>query len=189
MDIRRLVRQAFDAARRQSTDAQSRGGIHRQRSTALVECLADQFRAHFSAYPDARVFSRGSAANRTEFLLNELLYDVSVCRVASVPSSVQRRHLVYVQSVLWQVESEFARNGRECLKDFSKLVCGSAQNKLFVGPQVRNAEAFMDVFLPAAQACTGHVVTVLLPHPDRWDRPTLDLQGWELEAGRWAPLP
>ena len=55
--------------------------------------------------------------------------------------------------VLWQVESEFANNSRETLKDFNKLVCGSAKHKLFVGSQVSDRESFIHVLLPAARAC------------------------------------
>lgn len=188
MDVMGSVKLAFDEARAQHIDAQSTGELDRKRSTAWVECLAEQFRAHYRTDPTVRVFSKGCYANRRAFGLNELLYDVSVCRSGSVRSSVQGRPLSYIAEVLWQVESEFAPNGREALKDFSKLVCGSAQNKLFVGPQVTDNESFIKVLLPAAKACTGRVFVVLLPHPRQWDDATFDVQGWELLADRWMPL-
>lgn len=188
MDVKALVRSACAAARAQQIDAESPGELHRKRSTAWVECLADQFRAYYRADQTVRVFSKGCCANRREFGLNELLYDVSVCRSGSVRSSVQGRQLLYIREVLWQVESEFARDGREALKDFSKLVCGSAQSKLFVGPQVADNESFINVLLPAARACTGQVIVVLLPHPRQWDSATFDVQAWELRADRWTLL-
>jgi len=189
MDVRELARSALDAARAQQIDAGAPGELHRKRSRAWVERLADQFRAYYRTDETVRVFSKGCRANRKEFGLNELLYDVSVCRSGSVRSSAQGRQLLYIREVLWQVESEFARDGREALKDFSKLVCGSAQNKLFVGPQVADNEGFINVLLPAARACTGRVIVVLLPHPRQWDNAAFDVQGWELRADRWTLLP
>ncbi len=189
MNVKELVRSALDAARAQQIDAESLRELHRKRSTAWVECLADHFRAYYKTDQTVRVFSRGCSANRREFGLNEFLYDVSVCRSGSVRSSVQGQQLLYIGEVLWQIESEFARNGREALKDFNKLVCGSAQNKLFIGPQVTNNESFINVLLPAARACTGRVIVVLLPHPRQWDNAAFDVQGWDLRADRWTLLP
>ena len=135
-----------------------------------------------------RVFSKGCRANRKEFGLNELLYDVSVCRSGTVRSSVHGRQLPYIREVLWQVESEFALDGREALKDFNKLVCGSAQNKLFAGPLVAANEGFINVLLPAARVCTGRIVVVLLPHPGRWGDAAFEVRGWELKVDRWVPM-
>lgn len=66
------------------------------------------------------------------------------------------------------VESEFARNSRQALIDFNKLVLGSAHNKLFIGPQVSEVEPFVNVLKPAARACTGNVYIALIPHPAKW---------------------
>jgi len=94
--------------------------------------MAEEFRKLYPE-PDVRVFCKWDDCNRGEFGLNELLYDVCVCRTETCLSARQGKTLRYVTKALWQVESEFARDSYEAVKDFNKLVIGSAENKLFVG--------------------------------------------------------
>lgn len=68
-----------------------------------------------------------------------------MCRIARVESAAQGKTLWYVAEALWQVESELARDSRQALIDFNKLVLGAARHKLFVGPQVADSEAFVGV--------------------------------------------
>lgn len=112
--------------------------------------------------------------------MRELLHDVTVCRLAPVQSAAQGKTLWYVTDALWQVESELARDSRQALIDFNKLVLGAARHKLFVGPQVTDPEAFIDVLRPAAARCVGHVFAALIPHPDAWDHPGPTVQTWHL---------
>lgn len=188
MNVGELLKTSFEAARSKQIEADSLGALHRQRSSAWVECLAREFRVVFRTDPTVRVFSRQSDTNREDFGVNELLHDVCVCRVGQVPSAVHGTMLFYVRQVLWQVESEFAKNSRETLKDFNKLVCGSARNKLFVGSQVTDNEGFINVLLPAASACSGQVFAALVPHPKAWDLSGSRIYLWQFKDNRWTPL-
>ena len=163
-----MIRRAFDKAWQSDDPTGRTGKINRDRSRRWVEALADEFRLQYAADPTIRVFSKHYDGNRANFRLNELLYDISVCRVASVPSARHGKELLYVAEPLWQVESEFKEDSREALIDFSKLVMGAAPNKLFIGPQVKDIPAFIRVLAPAASACSGVVFLALLPHPSLW---------------------
>jgi hypothetical protein len=66
-----------------------------------------------------RVFSKHHTGNRLDFGLNELLYDVLVCRIGRVLSAVHRKELLYIDQALWQVESEFACDSGQALKDLN----------------------------------------------------------------------
>jgi hypothetical protein len=143
--------------------------LHAGRSGAFVSALASQLREQYAKESDVRTFDKYHEGNRSEFGLNELLHDITVCRVAQVPSCAQGRHLSYVSAPIWQVESELAKDSRQALFDFNKLVLGAALLKLFVGPAVADADAFIDVLRPAAACCTGQVFVALIPHPAVWD--------------------
>jgi hypothetical protein len=164
------------------------GKFHHARSLAWVSSLAAAFENHFAGDIAIRVLTRYDDRHRAEFGLNELLYDISVVRVATVPAARRQVDLIYVKNVLWQVESEFARNSREAVFDFNKLVLGSAKNKLFIGPNVDDPDRFLGVLLPAAQACTGKVYAALVPHPDRWEQSDLAIRAHLLRQRRWVSL-
>lgn len=97
--------------------------------------------------------------------------------------------LYYVKDVLWQVESEFARDSRQLLFDFNKLVLGSAQSKLFVMSRFHDITSQIDIFRPAAAACSGRIYLALVPHPDSWDGRSSGVQVLEFESSinSWQP--
>jgi len=181
-----MINRAFAIATRAKVPAGDEGHRNKERSRIWVEALADEFRSLYSEEKDVRVFSKHCTDNRGDFLLNELLYDVTVCRVGSVESAVQRKKLLYVKEALWLVESEFAKSSRQAVVDFNKLVIGSSPCKLFVGPQVNDIDSFIQVLVPAAAVCRGDVFIALLPHPAVWGtsgetRPLL----WHFAHGSW----
>jgi len=134
------------------------------------------------------VFSKHCPDHKADFKLNELLYDICVCRVAPVQSAVHKKELLYITDALWLIESEFARDSRQTLLDFNKLVLGSSRNKLFVGPQVRDNDSFIRVLLAPAAACTGNVFLALLPHPALWDSDgQAEPKFWRFAGGQWLP--
>ena len=104
--------------------------------------------------------------------------------MASVPSASKGTPLTYVTASLWQVESELARDSRQALFDFNKLVTGAADHKLFVGPRVANPEAFRDVLAPPASHCSGSVSVCLIPPPRDWPDVT-EVTGWAYASGVW----
>jgi hypothetical protein len=157
-----------------------------QRSELWVRELAAGFSRAFDREQDVRVLWKYGSKSRAEFGLSELLYDVCVCRTKSCASATARKQLCYVHDVLWQVESEFAPNSREAVKDFNKLVLGSATNKLFVGPSGCQS-GYLKSLLPVAQRCGGNVFTALVPHPAKWDQ-NGKLELWRLGDGTWQQI-
>lgn len=167
-DVKQLLQESLTLAQAEPEKGNSVQEINRNKSQSWVRVLAEQFRNHYQGDPDIRVFSKDNYSNRRDFGLNELLYDIVVCRVGEVASVKHRKTLYFIKEAIWQVESEFARNSRQALVDFNKLVLGSAHNKLFVGLQVSKVKPFLDVLKPATRACHGNVFISLIPHPDNW---------------------
>jgi len=187
--IDKLIVEAYEMASSEQCEYTDKKKLHNERSRKWIAALHQQFVKQYSSETDVRVFSKGNKDNWHEFLLNELLFDISVCQVATVPSAKHHKELTYIKKALWQVESEFARNSRETMKDFSKLVTGSADNKLFVGSHVSDDKAFMDVLLPAAAVCSGTVYLALLPHPSTWDSIAKEKPfTWKFVNGLWFPV-
>lgn len=167
MPLSALLAQAFQQAVGAADQGNSPGEIHKNRSRNWVNFLAVGFQQAFANHPhDVRVFWRGNPANE-EFRLNELLYDVHVCETATVPHEIHPGETRYIVSPLWQIESEFSRSEYEALKDFNKLIVGSGETKLFIGPQLPNAW-YLPTLRTAATSVGGQVFLALVPHPDQW---------------------
>jgi hypothetical protein len=195
--LRRALSKAKACNSPGSPDLLSAQSLHRQRSSEWVRCLAHELTTLVGDDPDLRVLYRNNPdeANRADFGLNELLYDVCICRTAEHPSARGERALRYVTGAAWLVESEFARDSAQAAKDFNKLVIGRADNKLFIGPRLGVADdeaAYLAALLPiaAASAADGAstVYAALVPHPGDWATPdvadvTLQRyggEGWEM---------
>jgi hypothetical protein len=159
--LKQMICAGFDAACAKSATEPD----NRRRSGALVCELAAQFRQEYPRV-SYRTFSLDCDENHDVIAMNELSFDIQVCKFAIEPL----KELPYVTRSIWQMESEFAKNSRESLTDFSKLVCGAADNKLFIGPLVseRERQQFQDVLLPAAACCSGTVYAAFVPHPAEW---------------------
>ena len=188
MNVETLIQTSFSAARAAPVEGDSKGLLHGNRSRVWVETLADHFRRHFESEPDVRVFSKHNPSNQKDFGLNELLFDILVCRVGTVPSAVHKKTLYYIRDAMWQVESEFARDSHQALIDFNKLVLGSADNKLFIGSQVSDNLSFLDVLSSAAKACQGNVSAALIPHPRYWRIEECRVQVWKFDIDQWVSL-
>jgi hypothetical protein len=186
VNISEVIKQGYANAKRQKTYGASKRALHNRRSKAWVESLAGGFRSVYKDDPAVKVFSKGYEQNRNDFGINELLFDVTVCRVATVPSAVHKKELLYIKEPLWQVESEFARDSRQSLIDFNKLVLGSAQNKLFIGPKTRNRHAVLGVLVKPADVCKGKVFAAFLPHPSTWDKDDSEPEVYWFEGGEWV---
>jgi len=158
--------------------------LHRERSKNLVEQLADSFRRNYSSNKNIRTFSKHYYEQREEFGLNEYLYDILVCEFDLVKSARQHKDLYYIKEAIWTVESEFAKNSREALKDFNKLVISNSTNKLFIGPLNFVNEKFIDTLLPAAKNCNGNVYACLITHPSHWSDSQIEFKLWKLN-GEW----
>lgn len=171
VELFRLIKRALNCAAGMAVDvAMTDGRRNAKRSQNWVTCLRNEFDVAYRQAGDeaVRAFCKECGDNKAAFGLNELLHDVCVCRVATVQSRTHNKPLMYVTDVLWQVESEFKNSGAEAIKDFNKLILGSAQNKLFVGPLTRQPESDLAVLTEPANRCGGEVYVALVAHPRAW---------------------
>jgi len=183
-DVKQLLQEALKKAQSEPDAGETTQRINSNRSRYWLKALAEQFQKRYEGDSEIRVFSKTDPSNRKDFGLNELLYDVVVCRVSEVESSVRGKKLLFIKEVLWQVESEFAHNSRSTLVDFNKLVLGSAQNKLFIGSQGRKGkeDSLLNVLKPAARVCAGHVYVALISHPAKWKDINGSVKLWSMKA-------
>lgn len=154
-----------------------KGPIHRQRSQRFVALLARALRgAHED--PNIEVMSMHLFEDdsdsvrqvRKQFGMQELLFDIVVFQKGETITN-GGEILSYVRKGLWIVESELAKDSRQALHDFNKLVLGSSVNKLFVGPLVAPSErgGYLNALRAAAIECEGNLYVALIPHPETWE--------------------
>jgi hypothetical protein len=161
--------------------------LHSKRSQAWVKCLGAQLKTIVHG-EGIVVFCKADPANRDKFGLNEMLYDVSICDTGDCISPSGKK-LRYIAKALWQVESEFAADTREAVKDFNKLVLGSAEHKLFIGPHISEAKraGYLKALLPVACCCEpGTVYLAMVPHPGKWNGGAGRIAIWECDHQRKA---
>jgi hypothetical protein len=186
--MKMLVQSALAAALIHPDEGGTPGAVHQNRSKHFVEGLAAELRNRHLECGDISVFSKYYKGNRKLHGLNELMYDVAVCETRQVASSTGRADLAYVSSLVVAIESEMAKNSREALYDFSKLVMGNARTNLFVGPQAADEVAYLNALGPAADCCTGETFVALVPHPAEWrSEGAVDVRLRLRGLKRWIP--
>jgi hypothetical protein len=168
MNIVDKVQIALDRAIDEPISISDAGRLHRERSRLFVEHLATLLRDHFQHDNSIAVLSKHHEDNRARFGLNELLYDVLVCKTATTRSPLNKEKLTYVTAGLWAIESEFARDLREALFDFNKLVLSSADNCVLIAPIVSDTDAYLKCLSGAADEIKGNVYIIFVPHPADW---------------------
>ncbi len=126
--LKNLILRSFQKAKKAQDSDLTSQDLHRKRSQEWVKVLAENFRKCYSNQDNkVKVFSKDFGEHRAEFKVNELLYDIAVCRTGETPSAQKGTPLAYIKEALWVVESEMAKNSHEAIIDFSKLVMGSAR--------------------------------------------------------------
>jgi hypothetical protein len=182
-DVKQLLLEALQQAQLEPNTSETTQKTNLDRSRSWVKALAEQFKKRYEGDISIRIFAKSDYTNRRDFGLNELLYDILVCKVGEVESSIHKKKLYFIKEVLWQVESEFAHNTRSALVDFNKLVLGSGKNKLFIASQVKRGteNSFLKVLQPAAQYCTGDVYVGMIPHPSNWVATDNEIHLWVLK--------
>ena len=180
--VRSWVLRAVESAYERTRELPDRGAFHKARSSNFVTDLAGEIGSSYADDRDVRTFTRSNADNQADFNLNELLYDVTVCRTATVMSATGCKRLRYVAAPLWHVESELKNDSYHSLVDFNKLVLGAAPLNLFVGPIVGDPTSFLEVLRRPASCCTGRVFAALIPHPRDWGRGETRVLCEELES-------
>ena len=160
---------------------------HGKRSARWVNELARQFQANYALDRRHRVFWRGRERKVPHFGVKELLFDITVCSVSTTLSlQSSPKPLEFISDGHWQVESEFSGSTRDIIVDMSKLVLGSAENKLIVAAR-RNAEGRQSVLAQCADiamCCRTNVFFLFVSHPKDWDDPCPPLL-YEWIAGDW----
>ncbi len=161
----------------------------RKQSRAWVDALAGQFQANYEC-SSHRVFWRDNTDNQKHFRLNELLFDIFVCSVDETNSFQQpSKGLQFVSECHWQIECEFDYgNSRSAIIDMSKLVMGSATNKLMIASHREDPDRVLEQCKPIAKSCTGNVYFCFVAHPEKWGQSPLapSLHLWTGE--KWKPM-
>ena len=181
------LREAVDAAVRKHPSATGTDTrrFHHDRSPAFVAAIARAFQREYPTTGGTRVFWRPSPDAEQPLKLgrNELLYDIAVCRVETVRLEEKKMDLPHVAGVLWLVESEFAHNRRQLLRDSSKLVVGRADNKLFIASHSGNDDKLLDHLAKPAACCDGSVYLALVRHPKDWGSGPADIEVCQYAPG------
>lgn len=182
-----LVLNAWNDARHAVVGGSDRQDANRKKSTNWVDALAKRFQEHYEG-GRYRLFWSGNRGNQKHFGRNELLFDLAVCSVSTTKSlEKEARDLEFIAQCHWQIESEFSHRTRDIIVDMSKLVMGSAENKLFVAAHRGDREEdILERCLGIAGLCTGRVYFCFVSHPDHWttkpERPAL----YEWITSGWA---
>lgn len=183
------VKAALSIAAAMPDEGGTPGRVHAARSRNFVGALAGRLRSAYQKDPDVAVLSKHFNGNRERFGLNELLFDVLVCRTQTTRSANGARLLTFVTGGILAVESEFERDSRQAIFDFNKLVLCASECKLFIGPRVPDEKAFLEPLGRTAAHCGGSVFTVLAPHPSEWKAgKARDVSGYRWSKGVWTAL-
>ena len=164
-----------------------------KRSAQWVDALARQFKDNYALDRRHRVFWRGNEDNYPHFRTRELLFDITVCSV-STTLSLQNppQPLEFISDCHWQAESEFAANDtRAVVVDMSKLVLGSAENKLIVAAHPNNDAKRQRVLAQCADiaaCCRTNLFFLFVSHPKDWLNDPCSPLLFEWVAGDWWPI-
>jgi len=181
-----MLRRSYEGVNPSLPPKRRERSSHRSRSQKWVDQLARQLQNKYPRNLGYRVFWLGNRESRRDFGLNELLFDIAVCRVSRAKSPVHARELHLVSRSIWQVESEFAKNGRQALFDFNKLVMGDSIHKLFIAPLVSPVSEYLELLEAAARHCTGTLFVAMVPHPSDWsDYHASDISLVKYRGGKW----
>ena len=182
-NIKEVIIAAWTTARHEAREWENNA-----KAANWVDCLARGFQSQYQA-ANQRVFWRKNPSNQKEFSLNELLFDIAVCEVQWVPSVAKRTQLPFVAKCYWQVESELNdKNSREITKDFSKLVMGKSDSKLFISSfSDPRRERTKELCAKIARYCRGNLYLCFIPHPRDWGKNSNpEVLRWA--GDHWCPL-
>ena len=192
-NLKDVVDAAWAVAIENPASGEDPATVNRKRSAQWVDALAGQFENNYMLERRHRVFWKGNECNRKHFRVNELLFDITVCSVSTTPSlQSPPKPLEFISDCHWQVESEFAdKDTRPVVVDMSKLVLGSAENKLIVAALRNETEGRQSILAQCAgiaSCCRTNVFFLFVSHPRYWlDDPHPPLL-YEWIAGDWWPI-
>ncbi len=186
MEIKTILINSLKLAQKTSDIGKTKGEINRDRSKRFIENLGVKFRKFYSSDESIKIFTKHFTGNKKEFGLNELLYDLLICET-NTANSLHGKPLNFVTKALWQVESELAKDTRQSIFDFNKLIIGAGDNKLFIGPQVKDQEKYISLLGDLAKYCSGNVFLALITHPVEWEK-QLSVKYWKFEKDKWLEI-
>jgi hypothetical protein len=186
MDLKNILQTALVRAILKDDPKGDLGEVHRDRSWRWIHALATEFQSEYPLEGGFRVFWAGNVHNRSDFGLEEFLFDISVCEVSSVRSAQRGLDLLFIKNAVWQVESELEKDSKKAIQDFGKLVVGSAQNKLFIAPLVSKEKEFLRVLREPASHCSGSAYLAMIPHPREWKENEALTKLWKLVEAIWV---
>ena len=190
-NIAEVIENAWQKAQEHEIDSGNKRDDNKRRSRKWLCCLASEFEKQYSGNRH-RIFWIGSEKNKEHFKRNEFLFDMVVCSTSTTKSLQTRaQELQFIAECHWQVESEFSRgNTRDVVVDMSKLVVGSAENKLFVAShQDEKNERMLEQCSEIAGRCDGRIYFSFVSHPDDWyTKRSKDPSVYEWVSGGWDKI-
>ena len=173
-------------------DGHSTKETNQKRSKNWICSLARQFEKEYAGERH-RVFWSGNKDYRDDFKRNEFLFDIAVCSVSETKSlQTKPKDLRFIAQCHWQIESEFHRaNTREIVIDMSKLVMGSAENKLLIASHRSDEQEkkLLEQCSKIASYCSGHPYFCFVSHPNDWGDPCVSSPAlYEWLAGGWVGI-
>lgn len=195
-NLQELIQAAWREALNSSQDIgveSDQGKINSERSKKWMNSLGRQFESQYDSKDD-RVLWIGNRDNKGDFGMQEMLFDMVVCRISRVNSLRNRTPLHFVAKCYWQIESEFNRdNSTEIVKDMRKLVLGSSKNKMFVASHKSTGQEWENRVLTMcskiAKCCDGKLFFCFIAHPEDWSKksaPSPSIYQWI--NGAWKRL-
>jgi len=203
-DLCEMIKKAFSNAKKKTNNELFDKNGNKTRSSTWVLELAKQFQKKYSVdKTNAKnskywVFAKKIEESKAPFGLQELLYDLHICKIGNI-KSVNGHEILFVEKSLWQIESEFNTNSREVTKDFQKLATGIAPNKLKIGPKTEKWEDYISKrkgLLSIAKECSQNdtkLYFVLVPHPKEWGKQSCeelikDISCFEFNGNEWESI-
>jgi hypothetical protein len=189
MNIIRLIDSSYNAATKALVMGTSKRSLARARERAFVKTLISQLQREFDG-ADMRVFASSQRGNAAAFGVNQLLYDIAVCRIGTGKKAARKpEDFYYIAQALWQIEVEFSREWRHALFAINRLNCGAAADKLLITSKLgREQEPFLNTIAVPVAAGGGVFYLAAVPNPADWDDDAGAPQVWRIASGMWEEI-
>lgn len=189
MNIKHLINYSFNDATKSMVMGTSPTALARARERSYMKTLITHLEDSLGG-DDVRVFSAYQRGNMDDFGTEHLLYDIQVCKIATTETADRKKDpLTYIQSALWQIETDFSQDITSAIYAFNRLVTGNAENKLFIGAQRSTGrDTYINTLKASAKACSGAVYLALIPHPAQWNEDEHEVTVWQFADDEWNEL-
>lgn len=163
----------------------SRINDNKEKSRKWLECLFTNLEAHYSCCNISRVLMQHIGKKSSLLKTGEFLYDIHVVNIIQQHAYSQRNTVEYISLSELVIESEFTKNAKGVINDFSKLICSNAKAKLFICSQHIQQKILLEY---PANYCSGHLYLLLLPYPEEWpNNNKVEFYKYNRKKGKWVP--